>query len=41
LICAALASILTLLAVPASAADRIQGRVESGGGPIAGADVSL
>jgi streptogramin lyase len=39
--CAALFSIVALTSISASAADRIKGRVEGGGGPIAKADVTL
>jgi len=39
--CAALFLIVALISVSASAADRIEGRVEGGGGPIAKADVTL
>jgi len=41
LVWAALLSTSIFMTVPASAADRIEGRVEGGGGPIAEADVSL
>ncbi|WP_340108680.1 hypothetical protein [Pikeienuella sp. HZG-20] len=39
--CAALAVSAALMSLSASAADRIQGRVEAGGAPISGADVTL
>lgn len=38
--CAALAIVVALLSAPAYAQDRIEGRVEAGGNPIAGADVT-
>ncbi|WP_139840134.1 hypothetical protein [Pseudoruegeria sp. SK021] len=38
---AAFAISFSLISLPALAADRISGRVESGGGPISGADVTL
>lgn len=41
LICFALFFTITFMAVSASATDRIEGRVEGGGGPIAKADVTL
>ncbi len=41
LICTALLFATTFMAVSASATDRIEGRVEGSGGPIAKADVSL
>ncbi len=39
--CAALAISVALMSVAVLAADRIEGRVEAGGSPIAGADVTL
>ncbi len=39
--CAALFFTITLMAVSASATERIEGRVEGGGGPIARAEVTL
>ena len=39
--CAALAIPIALTSAPASAADRIEGRVEAGGAPMAGAEVTL
>jgi hypothetical protein len=39
--CAALFLTVVLMSVSTSAADRIEGRVEGGGGPIAKADVTL
>ena len=38
--CAVLTITATLVSVPAFAEDRIEGRVEVGGAPIAGADVT-